>query len=61
MGDETAEVKGEEVAVKEVKSEEVKSEEVKSERIYNLSGQRLLTPPAKGLYITDGRLRYRPQ
>ena len=56
MGDETAEVKGEEVAVKEVKSEEVKRE-----RIYNLSGQRLLTPPAKGLYITDGRLRYRPQ
>ena len=56
MGDETAEVKSDEVAVKEVKSEEVKSE-----RIYNLSGQRLLTPPAKGLYITDGRLRYRPQ
>ena len=56
MGDETAEVKGEEVAVKEVKSEKVKRE-----RIYNLSGQRLLTPPAKGLYITDGRLRYRPQ
>jgi len=56
MGDETAEVKSDEVAVKEVKREEVKSE-----RIYNLSGQRLLTPPAKGLYITDGRLRYRPQ
>lgn len=56
MGDETAEVKGEEVAVKEVKSEEVRSK-----RIYNLSGQRLLTLPAKGLYITDGRLRYRPQ
>lgn len=56
MGDETAEVKSDEVAVKEVKSEEVTSE-----RIYNLSGQRLLTPPAKGLYITDGRLRYRPQ
>ena len=56
MGNETAEAKGNEVAVKEVKSEELRSE-----RIYNLSGQRLLTPPAKGLYITDGHLRYRPQ
>ena len=41
--------------------EGVKNEGVKNGNIYNLSGQRLSTPPAKGLYITDGRLYCRPQ
>ena len=38
-----------------VKSGEVKSGEVNSGKLYNLNGQRLQAPPAKGLYIRDGR------
>ena len=38
-----------------VKSAAVKPIGAKGEKLYNLSGQRLQAPPAKGLYILDGK------